>query len=205
MSLDPFAPFVSVAPVITGCQQSGYLASRMSVSTTGWSDNHGPSRGEPWEPVGEQPGSFSGERAGACWRIVGELFASVSSAKTSRPETVSTEGGQNIPSQRNLAKSAVNLRLLARAAAARASAPTFHFHLGKGNKGGGPWPTLPAQDETPLLKSRDCASSSNYPNHYSDNNCTLPGFAESPPQPPGKRVKAGRNGTVLVFACKQPC
>ena len=81
-----FVPFVSVVPVTTGCRQSGYLASRMSVSTTGWSDNHGPSRGEPWEPVGEQPGSFSGERVGACWRIVGELFASVSSAEPADPK-----------------------------------------------------------------------------------------------------------------------
>src|ERR1700733_12289956 len=101
---------------------------------------------------------------GECWRVfasVCELFASVSSAEPDDPEAVSTEGGQNIPSQQHMAKSAVNLRLLARAVVARASAPTFHYHLGKGNKGGGPWPTLPAQDETPLLKSRDCASSSN--------------------------------------------
>ena len=99
-----FVPFVSVVPVITGRQQSGYLASRMSISTTGWSDNHGPSRGEPWEPVGEQPGSFSGERVGACWRICWRVVCECFISRTSRPETVSTEGGQNIPSQHNLAK-----------------------------------------------------------------------------------------------------
>jgi len=133
---------------------------------------------------GVNPGSFLGSvlahvgelaSVGECWR----MFASVSSAEPDDPEAVSTEGGQNIPSQQHMAKSAVNLRLLARAVAA--SAPTFHSHLGKGNKGGGPRPTLPAQDETPLLKSRDCASSSNHPNHCSDNDCTLPGFAKSRP------------------------
>lgn len=69
-------PFRIFVPVATGCQQSGYLASRMSVSTTGWSDNHGPSRGEPWEPAAEQPGSFLGSalaHVGECWRV----FASV--------------------------------------------------------------------------------------------------------------------------------
>ena len=64
------------------------------------------------------------------------MFASVSSAEPDDPEAVSTEGGQNIPSRQHMAKSAVNLRLLARAVAARASTPTFHYHLGKGNKGG---------------------------------------------------------------------
>ena len=131
----PFCISVLVIPVVTGCQQSGYLASRIIVSTTGWSDNHGPSRGEPWEPAAEQPGSFLGSvlaHVGECWRV----FASVSSAEPDDPEAVSTEGGQNIPSRQHMAKSAVNLRPLARAVAARASAPTFHYHLGKGNKGG---------------------------------------------------------------------
>ena len=69
----PFCISVLVIPV---CQQSGYLASRINVSTTGWSDNHGPSRGEPWEPAAEQPGSFLGSvlaHVGECWRVLASV------------------------------------------------------------------------------------------------------------------------------------
>jgi hypothetical protein len=72
----PFCISVLVIPVVTGCQQSGYLASRINVSTTGWSGNHGPSRGEPWEPAAEQPGSFLGSvlaHVGECWRVLASV------------------------------------------------------------------------------------------------------------------------------------
>jgi len=95
MSLDPRI-FVPVVPVVTGCQQSGYLASRMSVSTTGWSDNHSPTRDEPWVPAGEQLGSsrgaFWGAFWGAYWRMLASVgqcwrvFASVSSAEPADPK-----------------------------------------------------------------------------------------------------------------------
>ena len=87
MSLDPFA-FSSQSQAAS---RVDIFASRMNVSTTDWSDNHGPFRGEPREPAAEQPGSFLGSvlaHVGECWRVLASVasVASVSSAGPADPK-----------------------------------------------------------------------------------------------------------------------